>query len=163
VAKPWQNRGKPHQFGLGVTPLAFDGFPVHLLQRASRFIWSFICEKRRGAMANEGKVEEGVREVSEALRINPEFVDARNNLGIVLAKQGKIGEATAQFSQVIRVKPSNAEEHNNMGILLVNQGRLGEAIAQFSEAVRLQPDFAAARDNLKPAFANQRDETRPTR
>jgi enolase len=40
----------------------------------------------------------------EALRWNPDFADAHNNLGIVLAQQGKPSEALDHFRDAIRIR-----------------------------------------------------------
>ena len=39
------------------------------------------------ALANEGRVDEAIREFSEALRIQPNFADARNNLATMLERK----------------------------------------------------------------------------
>jgi tetratricopeptide (TPR) repeat protein len=44
----------------------------------------------------------------EALRLKPNFPDARYNLGIAFAAQGKEAEALAEFSKVLAANPSHS-------------------------------------------------------
>jgi Flp pilus assembly protein TadD len=45
--------------------------------------------------------EKAVKHCSKALRINPEFAETHNGLGVVLANQGRINEAIIQFSEAL--------------------------------------------------------------
>ena len=98
-----------------------------------------------------GRLTEAVRHYSEALRINPDYVEAHNNLGIALARQGELQKTVKHFSEAVRIKPEFAKAHNNLGIALARQGRLQEAVKHFSKAVRINPDYADARNNLRRA------------
>jgi tetratricopeptide (TPR) repeat protein len=101
------------------------------------------------ALAGEGKLDEAITHLSEALRIRPDFAEAHYNMGNILAQQGKLDEATVHFSNVLRIKPNYAEAHNNLGIALARQGKLNDAVDHFSEALRIRPNFAEAKNNLK--------------
>ena len=106
-------------------------------------------------LAAQGKTEEAIVHYLEALRLQPDFVEAHNNLGVALADRGKIDEAFAHFSEALRLKPDNPEAHNNLGNALANQRKVEEAIAHYLEALRLKPDFAEAHNKLGAALASQ--------
>lgn len=103
------------------------------------------------ALAGDGKLDEAVTHLAEALRCRPNFAEAHYNMGNALADQGKLNEAIAHFCEVLRIKPNYPEAHNNLGIALARQGKLDEAIGHFSAALRLRPNFAEAKNNLRRA------------
>lgn len=95
-----------------------------------------------------GNVREAIADIMEALRLNPDYPDAHNNMGYALREMGRFEEAMAHDKEALRLAPNFAEAHNNLGIDFQKLGRVEEAIAQFSETLRLNPDFAAAHNNL---------------
>jgi len=107
------------------------------------------------ALAQQGRPEEAMAEYREALRINPDYVNAHNNLGLALAQQGQTEEAIAEYRQALRINPDFPEPHNNLGDALAEQGRTEEAIDEYREAVRINPAFAEAHYNLGKALARQ--------
>ena len=133
--------------------------------RSTASFWSDVVAKRPGNarahnnLANDlfkqGKVEEALRHLSEALRIRPDYAEAHTSLGIVLASQGKLDEAVAHHSEAIRLNPGYPAAHNNLALALSRQGRLDQAIVHYSEAVRLEPNSQQAHYNLGNALAEQ--------
>jgi Flp pilus assembly protein TadD len=107
------------------------------------------------ALEDAGRVSDAIPHYTEALRINPRFVDAYDNLGLALASQGRTAEAVALYSELLRLKPADADAHNNLGKLLAEQEKIDEAIAHFAEAVRLRPRFPEAHNNFANALASR--------
>jgi predicted O-linked N-acetylglucosamine transferase (SPINDLY family) len=87
--------------------------------------------------------------------LNPEYVEAHNNLGVALKNQGKLEEAAACYRRALELKPDYAEAHNNLGNALKNQGKLGGAIACYRRVLELRPDHAKAHNNLGLAAWDQ--------
>ena len=112
------------------------------------------------ALAESGRFPEAIAEYQSALRIQPDYADARNNLtrieaerhyesGLSLARQGKLREAIPELEESLRLNPANPEAHNNLGVVLQQiGGHESGAIAHFREALRLNPNYADARYNL---------------
>jgi protein O-mannosyl-transferase len=107
------------------------------------------------ALEDAGRTSDAIAHYSEALRINPRFVDAYDNLGLALASQGRTAEAVQIYTEVLRLKPTDADAQNNLGKILAEQGMVSDAIAHFSEAVRLKPQFSEAHNNLANALATR--------
>ena len=54
----------------------------------------------------------GIR--TEALRLRPGYVNARNNLGLTLAGLGRTDEAMQQFAEVLKLDPGNKQARQMM-------------------------------------------------
>jgi|GEM_PF-1889221 len=92
----------------------------------------------------------------QAIRLNPTFAEAHNNLGMILYYRGRYPEAEAAHREAIRLKPDYAIAHDNLGLDLKEQNRYAEAIDSHREALRIQPKFAPAHNNLGIALKWQR-------
>jgi len=136
------------------------------------------------ALLIRNKFDEAAIHFNEAMRIDPEFVDARKDLGLALLKQGKVDEAVTVYQQFLPKLPENTNElnrltaklikkgrlkqvvkvytesHMNLGLALSRQNKFDEAVKHFKEALRLNPDFAKAHRNMVYALLQQgkRDE-----
>lgn len=100
---------------------------------------------------------EALEALDEALRINPRYIEAHLNRGIVLNQLGRTEEAHAEmehaqalgapdasgFPAVVANKLANA--HRSLGELYRAAGALDEAVAQFRRALDLRPRFADIR------------------
>jgi tetratricopeptide (TPR) repeat protein len=84
----------------------------------------------------------------EALRLQPEFPQARVQLGAMLAHRGRTKDAMDQYQQALQSHPDYSEAHNDLGVALASEGKAEEAAMQFAEALRLDPDNAQAHYNL---------------
>ncbi len=85
--------------------------------------------------------------------MNPDYIEAHNNLGFALANAGRLQEAIEHYRQALRLNPDYVKAHNNLGFALANAGRLQEAIEHYRQAMRLNPDFTNAYFNLALAYA----------
>lgn len=92
-----------------------------------------------------GRLNEAIAQYQEALRLNPNYVEAHYNLGRALAMLDRTPEAIAQYEEALRLNPGYVNAHYNLGLTLEKMpGRMNEAIAQYEETLRLKPDFAEA-------------------
>jgi tetratricopeptide (TPR) repeat protein len=107
------------------------------------------------ALEMEGKYEEAINHLLEALRIKASFWRARYEMGVVLEKQGKLEEAVGHFSEALRYKPDYVTGYYALGSVRLRQEKLDEAIRHFSEALRLKPDYVEAHNTLAVALCGQ--------
>jgi len=105
------------------------------------------------ALATKGQFQQAVEYYHKALRLQPDFAEARSHLGWALYQQGEHDRAIEMFHQAIQQAPTLASAHNNLGWAFHEQGRHAEAVAAFNEALRHKPDFALARNNLGLALS----------
>ena len=75
-----------------------------------------------------------------AIELDANFVEARANLGCVLAELGRDDLAVAAFHGALKLHPDYAEVRLHLGILFKRQGRLDEAEEQFQLFKELMPE-----------------------
>jgi tetratricopeptide (TPR) repeat protein len=75
------------------------------------------------------------------LKLTPEDVKARFNLGLELTSAGQPAEAEQQFSEALKYQPLSDKLHNSLGIALSQQGKLDAAASEFERAIQLNPEF----------------------
>jgi tetratricopeptide (TPR) repeat protein len=78
------------------------------------------------------------------LAINPEYVEAYNNLGLAHASLGQHLEAVKAYRQALRLKPDYVESLNNLGMLYYNSASYQEAVKALERALKLKPDYVMA-------------------
>ncbi len=54
------------------------------------------------------------REYEQALSLSPDYAEAHNNLGVVLAESGRVTEAIAQFEEALRIDPDFRDARQNL-------------------------------------------------
>lgn len=81
--------------------------------------------------------DEVIADYNQAIELNPEYVDAYNNRGVVRYEKGDFEGAFADYDQAIRVNPSYAKPYKNRGLALQRQGDLKRANADFEQYLRL--------------------------
>jgi predicted TPR repeat methyltransferase len=102
-----------------------------------------------------GQKAEAIAEYQQAVRLQPQYLNARYNIAFTLLDKGQPDEAIAALREAIRVEPDEAASHINLGNALSDQGQLDEAIAEFREAFRLKPDDADYHRDLGSAVLTQ--------
>jgi protein O-mannosyl-transferase len=88
------------------------------------------------------------------LEIEPDYVEAHNNLGTILVGNGRVDEAIVHYRKVLEIKPDHVEAHNNLGVVLAGNGRVDEAIVHYQKALAIKPDYAEAHNNLGMALGS---------
>jgi serine/threonine-protein kinase len=95
-----------------------------------------------------------------AIRIDPDFAPARNNLGLCLKRKGIWWLAIHEYRDALRADPESAPAHFNLGEIEAGSGEINEAIDHYREALRVDPDFVLAHYHLGIALLakGRRDE-----
>jgi len=98
----------------------------------------------------QGRIDDAADYYSHALTIQPDFVNALNGKGLILANGQKTPEAVACFKRALRADPNNPDTYLNLGFLEQIQGDFKPAAACYQKAARLQPQGPA--DYFNQAF-----------
>lgn len=94
-----------------------------------------------------------------AIELDEDFVEARSNLGCVLAEQGDVGLAEAAFRGALEYHPNYADAHYHLARLLDRAGRRDEAARHWQLFMSLAPASPwadEARDRLTGMPTEQR-------
>ena len=114
---------------------------------------NYLAQHNLGsALLNQpGRLEEAATHLREAVRLNPDSVRARTDLGSALAKMGRFPDAIAEYQAALKLDASAAILHHNLGNALAESGRIADAIAEYENALRIDPNYAEARHALAAA------------
>jgi tetratricopeptide (TPR) repeat protein len=107
--------------------------------------------------------EAAVREYREAIRLQQDNVQARNNLGVVLASRGDLAGAEEQYQGALRISPSYVDARLNLARTLHESGNPRAAIEQYEHARRLSPERADLHEELGEVYAEIGESDRASR
>ena len=114
------------------------------------------------AYFNASRHAEAIETYQQALRMNPDYSDAKTNLALAelafanaLVNTGKLTEAVAHYSAAAQNSPNPGEVYNGLGICFAMQNKMAEAAQQFETALALNPNDSGAHSNLGNALSAQ--------
>ncbi|MEQ8515116.1 MAG: tetratricopeptide repeat protein, partial [Chromatocurvus sp.] len=93
----------------------------------------------------------------EALREEPRFADALNNLASTLGDLRRYDDAVKYFEALLKTVGGDAEIHYNHGNALRHAGRSREAVNAYKKALNLRPLYPQAYNNMGNALHDQED------
>src|SRR5262249_53216502 len=96
--------------------------------------------------------KEVLAEFRAAVRLRPDFAEAHNNIGLVLAQNNDDTAAIAAFREAIRLRADFADAHSNLGAALTQTDN-DQAVKELQRAVALAPNSVKAQFNLAVAYA----------
>jgi hypothetical protein len=75
-----------------------------------------------------------------ATELDPNYLDAWNNLGLSEANRGSDEEAIAAWREALKRSPTYCKAHNNLGLLHARRDRYPEAAAEFQAGLLYCPE-----------------------
>jgi tetratricopeptide (TPR) repeat protein len=81
-----------------------------------------------------------VREYQELIRLRPDMIEARANLGLALVSLGRFDEAIAQYRAALAQSPGNPGLQANLAMAYYQKGDLPKAAGEFSSLHQNEPD-----------------------
>ncbi|MFL6213532.1 MAG: tetratricopeptide repeat protein [Blastocatellia bacterium] len=95
-------------------------------------------------LIDKGDVDAAIVQLNKALALYPDYIRARNRLGVQYLKRRRLPEAAEQFKVILDKNPKYFDARLNFGIVLYEQRHLTEAADELSRAVSLDSSSAAA-------------------
>jgi tetratricopeptide (TPR) repeat protein len=99
-----------------------------------------------------GKTDEARKRLEEAVKADPDLLEARLELGRVLFEAGDVEGAIIQTRAIIERDPKNVDALYNLGAIFANQGKYPDARTYWQQARAAGPDTPSgkkAADGLK--------------
>ncbi len=120
----------------------------------SKYNYSSVAYLKRGVVYSDlGQWEKSIADYSDAIGINPKYIDACSHRGVAYANLGQYDKAIADFSSVIGIDPNFTMSYYNRGIVYGNLQQYDKAIDDFSSAIGIDPNFTDANYNRGVAYA----------
>ena len=126
-------KNSPGRFLVFLKPIASAKLPVNGVVDATT-LESNVPSKAHAAYQHamdsigKGQLEVAIGSLLEAIRIYPEYVRARNDLGVVYMKLNRLDEAAATFRQATEINKRFFHPRLNLGIVLTQQHKYQEAV-----------------------------------
>ncbi len=87
-----------------------------------------------------GRIEEAITAYRAFLKLEPEHVEARSNLGAALSHTGRYEEAIAEYEQALKRAPSNAGIRLNLALAYYKSAQLARAVSELIRVHEARPD-----------------------
>ncbi len=90
----------------------------------------------------QGKNEQAIQELNQAILLDPKYFDGYYNLGLVMLKEKRNNEALEKFQKAVELSPKDYKAHMQKGVAYRALGMYKEASVSLSQANKLLPGSA---------------------
>jgi NAD-dependent SIR2 family protein deacetylase len=127
--------------------------PTENLSAAEYFVMAFKADE-------DGDYNLAEKIYRKAIKVNPNYMDAYNNLGNLLINDKKrLAEAEEIYRKAIQLNPYFDKPYYNLGILLTkDENRSDEAEEMYRKAIEINPNYDRAYYNLACLWSESRKE-----
>lgn len=94
-------------------------------------------------------IEAAKREFSLAVRMNPDFPEALEHLGLALHFENDNSKAIEYLRRAVELAPQQPRPLVNLAVVLAASGHFSEALSKLSEARKLAPDYPGLDEKQK--------------
>ena len=93
--------------------------------------------ERARVFHKRGRLQEAMRLYERTLSLNPEYVDALNNLGVIHIQNRRYSAARESFAKAIRLRPDYVDSHYNLACVHALEGAVSQSLIHLKRAVSL--------------------------
>ena len=102
-----------------------------------------------------GNIDEAITNLRQAIKLNPDFAAAYNNLGTILQIQEQFTEAKECYEKVLELNPNIAQAHSNLATIWQLEGNIEQAKKGLKQALQLNPHYTPALTNLASIYQQE--------
>ena len=100
----------------------------------------------------ENKTDIAQELYNQVLKVDPNHLNALNNLGAIFKSSGEYQKAKSCYEKAIELNPNFVEAHNNRGNIFRELKDFEKAKDCYEKAIELNPSFVEAHNNLGRVF-----------
>ena len=126
-------------------------------QEENRRVEAAACYVRGSQFDSEGDYEEAIRNYTQAIEMNPQYLDAYKDRAYLYHCNGEYDAAVHDYSKAIELDAQNSDLYCNRGIAFHNKNELDLAISDYDQAISLSPKTIDAYFGRGNAYFNQHD------
>jgi tetratricopeptide (TPR) repeat protein len=120
-----------------------------------------VAFDNRGAeYGSRGDYDRAISDLSEAIRLNPRYVDAWRHRGAALLRKTEYEQGIADLTEAIRLDPRNVEAYTERGTAYANAGDAERAFADYNAAIRANPRYRFAYYHRARLYGTRQDYAR---
>ncbi len=93
--------------------------------------------ERARVFHKRGRLQEAMRLYERTLSLNPDYVDALNNLGVIHIQNRRYPAARESFAKAIRLRPDYVDSHYNLACIHALEGAVSQSLIHLKRAVSL--------------------------
>ena len=110
-------------------------------------ILATALNNRAAAYFSQGRLEEAIQDLNQAVKLNPNYAHAFVHRGEVYRAMGQDERAIQDFDQAIKLEPNYAHAFRERGRTYSHQGQHKRAIENFDQAIKFSPAYSGALDD----------------
>ena len=103
-------------------------------------------------LEQSGQLKEAVKHYRNVLDVTPDYAEAHNNLGNVLAYARSFDDAEKHLRKAVELKPRLDLAHHNLANLLLQKRDVNDALHHYRTAIELKPKHPGYRYSLGNAY-----------
>jgi tetratricopeptide (TPR) repeat protein len=107
------------------------------------------------ALLLQGRMDEALSHINEALRLHPGHPQLRYNLANTQLALGRTEQAIESYQQALAIEPDHPKANNNLAVAYQQMGDLERAVQHYREQLTVSPMDPQAHANLGTALFEQ--------
>lgn len=139
LAQKWDdvNQAAPAAFYYEMMAKKSPGY-ASWLKAADRFTDAY--QTVQDSTQQTGLVQQAIAAYQEALKANPEGLDAKTGLGVAYVNgTGSPMQGIQLLLEVVKQEPKNVKANMNLGLFSMRSGQFEKAVDRFKTVIELQP------------------------
>ena len=104
-----------------------------------------------------GKYDQAINYLNLSIKLNSQFGDSYNNLGIALAETNNFSDAIKNYDKAIKLKGKFEDAYLNKGIALNYLKKHDEAFSYINEVIKLNKNNAKAFNTLGNIYKDKKN------
>jgi tetratricopeptide (TPR) repeat protein len=113
--------------------------PNEIRKIREKFLDDYSFVRAGNEFYRQNEADNAIAEYREAIKINPNNIEAHLKIGFLLYNVKKSKEGMAHLEKAIKLDPDNALVHHDLGMALLHQRKYDQAAKHLSEALRRMP------------------------